>query len=127
MKVLIIVVSLISLIAFCGFFIWAIFYVTKLGKKTLNQAIEDSDPVLSPKDFEESNLELKAPQDMPECGSLHTFHDKANGTYISFWEVDELQAEKIIKEGGIWLGIIASAHPPVFLTTEKPIQPGEER
>lgn len=85
-------------------------------KKELTGSVE-----LVPGDFEESNLELKAPTDMPECGSLHTFHDKEKGTFISFWKISEEQLERVNAEGGIWLGVIASAHPPVFLVTEKPI------
>ena len=77
---------------------------------------------LKPVKFPESNLELNAPVDMPECGSLHVFHDKNKGVYISFWEIGKKQLKEIKKEGGLWIGIVASSHPPLFLVTKKPIE-----
>lgn len=81
---------------------------------------------LEPLDFDESNLTLKPPTDMPNCMDLSVFYDKQQSTYISCWQVTKEDLEAIKKEGRIWLGIIGTAHPPVFLTTTKPIETGEQ-
>lgn len=82
---------------------------------------------LLPAKFPEVNLELKPPVDMPECGTLPVLLDKEKGVFVSFWPISPDQLERVKEGGGIWLGVIASSHPPVFLTIEKPIEEKGEK
>jgi len=60
-----------------------------------------------------------------ECGSLAV---NFNGEQsVSCWELDENDIKNILKHKRVWLGVLGGGHPPVFLTTDEPVQVSIEK
>ncbi len=73
-------------------------------------------------EFEGQNHVFDKPENMTdeECGSLAVNFNREQS--VSCWELDEEDIKNILKHKRIWLGVLGSGHPPVFLTTEEPEQ-----
>jgi hypothetical protein len=81
---------------------------------------------MNPIDFKEKTNILKRPKDMAEdeCNPLpvRIVLEGQSTTFISCWEPTEEDRKAIAEGKPVWLGVLSSAHPPVWLTTRKPPQ-----
>ena len=70
---------------------------------------------MKPTKFKEANLELKRPSSMTdeECGSLWVHSD--GDQLISCWKLTFWEKVSIILNGKVWLGVMGSSQPPVWL------------
>lgn len=77
---------------------------------------------MKPVEFEGQNNVYHKPESMSEeeCGSLPV--NQTKDIIVCCWELDENDIKDILKTKRIWLGIITSVQPPVFLTTGEPYQ-----
>ena len=82
---------------------------------------------MTPSDFEEKTLDLQAPEGMDNCDPLPVFWDAPKQTLISLWRPSLLERISIALFGRVWLGVIGSSHPPVWIAGKRrmlePIKP----
>ncbi len=74
---------------------------------------------MKPKLFKEHNKIINKPNDMlhDECGALPV--KTGEGQLISCWQMNLQERLMALVHGNLWLGIRSSAHPVVWLSTEK--------
>lgn len=81
----------------------------------------------TPKDFPESNLEFKKPEDMTDeqCSSLHVCQTiDSDGTPLQFscWQLSPEEIKEVQRTGVVWLNVCGISHPPVSILGTSPFQ-----
>lgn len=54
-----------------------------------------------------------------ECGELPVFVDDVNGQLISKWKLSWLERLQVLWRGYVWMGVMGSKHPPIWVSSEK--------
>ena len=74
-------------------------------------------------DFPESNLTLGPPQGMEDqVGDLRVHHDTKRRQFISCWQPTDVERELIAQGGNVYLGVLGTGHPPVYVTAVPPFE-----
>jgi hypothetical protein len=45
---------------------------------------------------------------------------------VTAWELTAEEVEQVQRHGRIWLGIMGTVHPPIWLSTSKPFELGDD-
>lgn len=82
---------------------------------------------MNPVDFAQSNRVYTHPKDMTEkdCQDLHVCQtEDSNGLplLISVWQPTPQEVGEILLGKPVYLGVIGSQHPPVFVTAIDPFK-----
>lgn len=84
-----------------------------------------------PTSFDESNAVLGRPEDMTdeECAPLCVFKTKTTEgrpIIVSCWKFTADELIEIYATGRVWVGIMGTTMPPIYVTGEKPGYMGRE-
>jgi len=80
-----------------------------------------------PASFDESNCVLDKPPDMDrgKCEALSVWRGMSNDQIpmvVSCWKLTRDEVEELVKTGRIWLTVIGTTMPPVYLGVPSPFE-----
>lgn len=78
---------------------------------------------MRPVDFEESNMDLVAPEGLEgKVAKLRVWRGPTDGGLmtVSCWEFSAEDLHRVLEGGRLWLMVQGDYHPPVAMTTEHP-------
>lgn len=77
---------------------------------------------MKPINFKEQNITYTKPAGMTdeECGSLPAYADGLHN--ISCWSMSLKERLAALFKGVVWIDVMGSAQPPIWLGTEKPFE-----
>lgn len=83
--------------------------------------------MMIPTSFDESNAVLDKPKCIgrEDCTALSVLRvTDGNGfpVVISCWKLTKEELEEVNKTGRVWLGVLGTTMPPVYLTIAKPLE-----